>query len=59
VFGTGNPKKAGELAELLRSSGIELKTLVDFDDPLEVDESGRRGGRPWRRRSGSSSALPC
>lgn len=40
VFGTGNRKKAGELADLLRGAPLELKTLADFGTPLEVDESG-------------------
>ncbi len=41
VFGTGNRKKAGELADLLAHLGIELKTLADFEAPLDVDESGQ------------------
>ncbi len=41
VFGTGNRKKAGELADLLAPSGIRLKTLADFDSPLEIEESGQ------------------
>lgn len=41
VFGTGNRKKAGELADLLAPTGIELKTLADFPSPLEVDETGQ------------------
>ena len=40
VFGTGNRKKAKELVDLLRPTGIELMTLADFDDPLDVEESG-------------------
>jgi XTP/dITP diphosphohydrolase len=41
VFGTGNRKKAGELADLVAPLGIELKTLADFEAPLDVDESGQ------------------
>jgi XTP/dITP diphosphohydrolase len=41
VFGTGNRKKAGELADLLAPTGIELKTLADFAAPLDVDETGQ------------------
>ncbi len=41
VFGTGNRKKAGELADLLAPLGIELKTLADFEAPLDIDESGQ------------------
>ncbi len=41
VFGTGNRKKAGELADLLAPVGIELKTLADVEDPLDVEESGQ------------------
>jgi XTP/dITP diphosphohydrolase len=40
VFGTGNRKKAGELVDLLAPLGIDLKTLADFPDPLEVEEKG-------------------
>jgi XTP/dITP diphosphohydrolase len=41
VFGTGNRKKAGELADLLSPLGIEIKTLADVEAPLEVDECGQ------------------
>jgi XTP/dITP diphosphohydrolase len=41
VFGTGNRKKAAELADLLAPVGISLKTLADFSNPLEVDETGQ------------------
>jgi len=40
VFGTGNRKKAAELADLLEACGLELKTLADFSAPLAVDEDG-------------------
>lgn len=40
VLGTGNVKKGIELADLLAPYGLVLKTLADFDDPLEVVEDG-------------------
>jgi len=40
VCGTGNRKKAGELVELLTPLGIEVKTLADFPQAIEVEESG-------------------
>ncbi len=40
VFGTGNRKKAAELADLLAPTGIELKTLADFPDAIDVEETG-------------------
>lgn len=40
VLGTNNRKKARELVELLAGVGVELKTLADFPQALEVDETG-------------------
>jgi len=40
VLGTRNRKKLGELVELLAPLGIELKTLADFPDAIEVAETG-------------------
>ncbi len=40
VFGTANRKKAVELVELLAPRGWQLKTLADFGEPLNVDETG-------------------
>ena len=40
VLGTHNRKKGVELLELLSPHGITLKTLGDFDSPLEVEETG-------------------
>jgi len=40
VLGTGNVKKGIELAQLLAPYGLVLKTLADFDDPLDVVEDG-------------------
>ncbi len=40
ILGTGNVKKGIELAELLAPYGLVLKTLADFDDPLDVVEDG-------------------
>ena len=40
VLGTRNRKKLGELVELLQPLGIELKTLADFSNAIEVEETG-------------------
>jgi XTP/dITP diphosphohydrolase len=40
VLGTRNRKKLGELAELLVPHGLELKTLADFPQAMEVAETG-------------------
>jgi XTP/dITP diphosphohydrolase len=40
VLGTRNRKKLGELVELLAPQGFELKTLADFANAIEVEESG-------------------
>ena len=40
VLGTHNRKKGNELAEMLAPYGFTLRTLADYDDPLEVVEDG-------------------
>jgi XTP/dITP diphosphohydrolase len=40
VLGTHNLKKRAELSELLEPLGLELRTLADFPNALEVDETG-------------------
>lgn len=40
VLGTHNKKKLGELLGLLAPLGIELRTLADFPQAIEVDETG-------------------
>jgi XTP/dITP diphosphohydrolase len=40
VLGSRNRKKLGELVGLLEPHGIELKTLADFPQAIEVEESG-------------------
>lgn len=40
VLGSRNRKKLGELAELLTPHGFELKTLADFPQAIEVEETG-------------------
>ncbi|MGD9648424.1 MAG: non-canonical purine NTP pyrophosphatase [Pirellulales bacterium] len=40
VLGTHNRKKGLELADLLRPMGIELRTLVDYPQAIEVVENG-------------------
>ena len=40
VLGTRNRKKAGELLTLLQPLGLELKTLAEFPNAVEVEETG-------------------
>ena len=40
VLGTRNVKKGAELVELLAPHGLQLRTLADFDDGLDVVEDG-------------------
>jgi XTP/dITP diphosphohydrolase len=40
VLGTHNRKKRGELAELLVPFGFELRTLDEFPNAIEVEETG-------------------
>jgi XTP/dITP diphosphohydrolase len=40
VLGTRNRKKLGELLHLLAPLGIELRSLADYPQALEVEESG-------------------
>lgn len=40
VLGTGNVKKRRELLQLLEPYPIELKSLADFPDALDVEETG-------------------
>ena len=40
ILGTRNRKKLLELTELLAPHGFDLKSLADFPDAIEVDESG-------------------
>jgi len=40
VVGTRNRKKLGELLELLGPHGFELRSLDDFPQAIEVDETG-------------------
>ncbi len=44
VLGTHNYKKGLELAELLAPHGLTLRTLADFPDALEVEETGETFG---------------
>jgi XTP/dITP diphosphohydrolase len=41
VFGTGNRKKAAELADLLAPLELPYQTLADFDRPLAIEEVGK------------------
>lgn len=40
ILGTHNAKKCGELRGLLAPLGIELLSLSEVDDPLQVEETG-------------------
>jgi XTP/dITP diphosphohydrolase len=40
ILGTGNRKKGVEMADLLRSVGVELRTLADFAPVTPVAEDG-------------------
>ena len=40
VLGTGNKKKLGELKTLLRPLGLDLRSLADFPNVMEVEETG-------------------
>ena len=41
VLGTRNRKKLGELQELLAPHGFELRSLAEFPNAIEVEESGQ------------------
>ena len=41
ILGTGNKKKAIELALLFEPIGLRLATLADIDNPIEVVEDGQ------------------
>ena len=40
VLGTTNRKKGAELAVLFGAAGVEIRTLADFADALDVEETG-------------------
>jgi len=40
ILGTANRHKARELVALLEGTGLDLATLADLSDPLEIDELG-------------------
>ena len=40
ILGTHNAKKAGELRAMLEPLGYTVRTLADFDNPIEVVEDG-------------------
>jgi XTP/dITP diphosphohydrolase len=40
VLGTGNRKKGREMADLLVPAGVELRTLADFPNAMQVAEDG-------------------
>ncbi|WP_425617137.1 RdgB/HAM1 family non-canonical purine NTP pyrophosphatase [Anatilimnocola sp. NA78] len=44
VMGTRNRKKLGELIDLLEPHGFELRSLADFPNSIEIDETGTTFG---------------
>ncbi|QDV26654.1 RdgB/HAM1 family non-canonical purine NTP pyrophosphatase [Aureliella helgolandensis] len=40
ILGTSNAKKCVELRRLLQPLGLQLQSLAEVDDPLEVEETG-------------------
>jgi XTP/dITP diphosphohydrolase len=60
VLGTHNRKKGQELIELLAPLGFECKTLADFPDAVEVDESGATFAENARLKAcGQARHLGC
>lgn len=51
ILGTANPGKTRELALLLAGTGLQLATLADVVDPLEVQETGRSYAENARRKA--------
>jgi len=51
VLGTGNRKKGAELVDLLAPLGLQLRTLADCDDPLEVIEDGTSFAENARKKA--------
>src|SRR5438132_216270 len=51
VLGSRNRKKLGELAELLQPHGLALKTLADFPNAIEVEETGDTFGANARLKA--------
>ena len=41
VLGSRNRKKLGELSDLLAPHGLALKTLADYPNSIEIDETGQ------------------
>lgn len=56
VLGTGNKKKALELAVLFEPVGLRLATLADMPDAIEVVEDGETFGENSRKKA-SEQAL--
>lgn len=51
VLGTGNRKKAIELAVLFEPLGLRLATLADMTDPIEVVEDGETFAENSRKKA--------
>jgi len=51
VLGSHNRKKLGELADLLEPHGLSLKTLADFPNSIEVEETGNTFGENARLKA--------
>lgn len=60
VLGTTNRKKGGELAVLLASVGLEILTLADFDDVVDVEETGKTfAANAALKATGQARHLNC
>ena len=57
VLGSRNRKKLGELAELLQPHGLELKTLADFPEAIEIEETGDTFAANARLKATGSKSL--
>ncbi|GHT45366.1 non-canonical purine NTP pyrophosphatase [Planctomycetales bacterium] len=57
VFGTNNKKKGIELAELLSPYNIEVKTLADFAEKLDVVEDGTTFLENARKKAGEQAKF--
>lgn len=60
VLGTSNTKKCRELEPVFEPLGFRLRTLADFDSPLEVEETGTTFIENARlKASGQAQHLEC
>ncbi len=57
VLGTNNLKKGLELQELLDAVGIEIRTLADFPEKIEVVEDGTNFAENARKKASQQAAF--